>query len=324
MRYAWIFILPLLGVLAASIVVVWRIRQQKYVSKRNALLAHTAPVKALPAYRRAQKIYHTLIIVVLLLFVACMVMGSIVAGRPIMAKKNNNSNLRDIMFCLDASSLDEESRGTLVQYFETLAERYENEHIGISLFDEKAIALSALSDDYDAIGELAKNYNKYFELYNNELGNNETRIGEGVISCLDNFGILGKSGRAQSLIIVSDAKAAKAQRINLGQALNYAQAYNVTAYGIDVSSSKANKKSGEDNTSSNQFRQAVNATGGGYYDLAEENLLLAKALAQIEEQDSARVGFATQKIENDTPQVACACLVLVVVLELIVVARLKL
>lgn len=328
MRYPWLFILPLVGVVVAIVVVIWRSRQAEHVLKRTALIAHTAAIKQLPEYRSAQRRYYVLVLIMMLVFVFCLICGSLVTQRPTISTLiGGEGGTRDIMFCVDISAMSEDYKNALNEYLSSLETRYGGERIGVSLFDGETMLLVPFSKDYGAIAAIIGDYARRAETIASVLENTSedrlTRVGDGVVACLNNFDKLGEGERVQSLVIVSDNLASSAQTASIAQAVDFALRYNVAVYGIDTGRDSSVAESAMQTSASIQFRQAVSGAGGSYYPLVRSRATLGDTLAQIEEQDRARVVEPKETELSDAPQSAIVAFVLGLALLLIIIARLK-
>lgn len=334
-RYPWFFIIPCVAIIAIVAVSLIRFHLRKLQHKKKdkaALIAHTNFVRNLPEYKKAQKRYNLMLIILAVAFVVAVGSLSIVASRPIsVTETKTEAENRDIMLCLDVSGSMSYSLKHLTGYFKEFVERMDGERFGITIFDGTYVTLSPLSTDYAAILEILnnltnKNTIKAFDL--SEYAYSD--IGFGTAGCIASFDKLDETERARSIILATDnIDGNNGTSTTLIQAANYAKSNNIAIYAIDVNPSDfkdyvPNSGAALFGNSKELYEISV-LTGGSYYSLGLGDGLSAEGIvAQIQAQEAARYEGANNVIRTDTPEFITTIATVASCLYILVVWRLRL
>lgn len=302
MRYSWLFIIPPIIILGLIIIAVYRYHKKSKERdlKRMAVIAHTRTIKMLPAYRRAIRHYRILLVFAGVSFLISIFSFTAVAARPIASEaKEKDTYNQDIVLCLDTSWSMSNFQGLLLEYFKEFASHLKGERIGITIFDGVPANIVPLSDDYDAVIDIADELKTNFTQYGSAVskGGIVSAIGDGVVGCINSFDKLEDSNRSKSIIIATDNQAGADETVDINQAARYAKRYNVTFYGISV------------NRSTNaqyeiQYKEAVTRTGGTFYNIegSEPNDNTIKDIVnKIFERENAKFTGAPEITYNDSP-----------------------
>ena len=318
MRYNWLFFIPPI-IIAIIIFVTWyryRLHSHDRDLKRVAVVAHTRTIKMLPAYRAAKRRYRLLLALAVVFFLASVFSFTAVAARPFSRQEHNTSvENRDIVLCLDISGSMISYQKQLLDNFKEIATGLHRQRISITIFDGKPANLIPLSDDYDAINEIIEQLSA--SLINREAafsaldvmmltsGSSTSAIGDGVMGCVNSMDLSDGNPRAKSIIIATDNSYGKgSQSIDIGQVARYAERYGITFYGIYLPGGTTVQK--------NEFIDAVNITGGSFYDIkdyysdndsskSDDEKIISHMVNQIMSQDTAKVSGAPEIVYTDAP-----------------------
>ena len=315
MRNTWLFIIPPI-VLVAIVAIAW-IHYRKHSHERDlkkvAVIAHTRTIKELPAYRQAVKRYKIMIVLAAVSFLVTIFSLTAVAARPVEVTIQNTKNQnRDIILCLDVSGSMDDYRNTLLAFFADIADKLRGQRVGFTIFDGRPANLIPLSDDYDEVIELTRDFMEspsgYIRIVRGDtLQLNASAIGDGVMGCVNSLDRFETNNRSQSIIIATDnnygtSQTANTQSVDIGQVANYAKRYGITFYGIYMEGGAAS------NYQIEQYKNATVATGGSFYTVTQKTVsdesttrsILQKVLAQ----EAAKAEGAPEVIKNDAPMTA--------------------
>lgn len=306
MRYSWIFII--VSILLFALIVLAFYRYQKRSKDRKmkhvAVIAHTRTIKMLPAYRRAARRYHILLIVAAISFLTSIFAFTAVAARPMLSQeKESDRKNRDIMLCLDASNSMSAYQASLLEHLRVIANALRGERIGITIFDGVPANVIPLSDDYDAIIDIINELANSSSAYSTAMrkGGIVSAIGDGVMGCVNSFDKLEDEKRSKSVIILTDNQAGGNETVTINQAARYAMRYGVTFYGIST-----NKIGNRETSEETRFRNAVTATGGSFYNINDtsfSNDVMKLIVKKIFEQEEAKISGAPEIIYGDNPTI---------------------
>ena len=327
MRYGWIFILPIVAIVLSTILsILHRMKHSQDRSlKKTAVIAHTRTIKMLPAYRRAKRNYFIMLGLAAVCFLISIFSLTAVAARPIEAKIHNTElENRDIILCLDVS-------GSMTSYYQQLLETFtkiiddmHGERFGITIFDGKPANVIPLSDDYDALAdviqELSENLN--YKLSWDEIvkSDSSSKIGDGVMGCINSISDYEHSERAKSIIVATDNIYGE-QTVDINQAARYANRYGITMYGIYTYSSN-----GTSGRYYKEFENATTITGGAIYLWSEDDGNdISKSLAnKILQQEAGKSTGAPEILYLDSPTIGIIVSAVSFVAFLILIWRLRL
>ena len=301
MRWTWFFIIPPIIIFALIVVAFCRYfkRSKDRNMKKVAVLAHTRTVKMLPAYRRAILRYRILLALAAVSFLASVFSFTAVAARPISSElKASERKNRDIILCLDTSYSMSDFQDILLKYFEKISNFLKGERIGVTIFDGVAANIIPLSDDYDAVldvlTDLITNYSQYGSAVSKD--GLVSRIGDGVVGCVNSFDRLEDSERSKSIILATDNQSSREETVDISQAARYAMRYGATIYGI-----APHYRESVDET---RFMNAVSKTGGTFHtiDKISLNEETTKTIVQkIFAQENAKFIGAPEIVYIDQP-----------------------
>lgn len=342
MRQPWILLVALFGFVAIIGIAFWQQYQknrQKSTSKKEYKpLANTSRVRALPEYKSALKKYHLLLAAVGLLFVIIFGSVAVIAARPISVTVSQPEyDNRDIMLCLDVSGSMNEYVKELVDYFANLLDDFKGQRVGLTVFDSVYLTITPLSDDYDLLADLLKDFKEDPDSYSSSLYNSDvggtSAIGRGVVGCVNSFDKLDEQERSRSIILATDNMDAAGKVITLTQAANYAKRYNITIYGLSTGEYRSQDQIDNQSTTLSadyleEFREATLNTGGSYYAFSSWNqnneVVVSEIVNQILEQEAARYEGAETLVRNDNPTIPIIVATVSAILFFVIVWRLSL
>ncbi|WP_344310557.1 vWA domain-containing protein [Brevibacterium samyangense] len=204
-----------LVLLALAVLAVWLLSRPGRPSEGNVPVAHLDRLTALPAFarRRARLLLGAVSALVVVGLTA--VMALIGIARPSWTESiTPEKNTRDVMLCLDASgSMMPYDAQIIDSYLEMLAS-FDGERIGMTVFNQSAIMVFPLTDDYDMVTEYLEEAQRGFEtgglegtdFFDGTVDMNapgSSLIGDGLASCLDNFDHDGEP-RSRSVVFATD------------------------------------------------------------------------------------------------------------------------
>jgi len=305
MYHAWLFFLPPV-VIAALVIAAWvahKVNSKNRDLKRVAVLAHTSTVKKLPAYRKAARQYRIMLIAAAASFVISVFSFTAVIARPFSRQVYNSQNEnRDIILCLDVSGSMRKYQKDILKTLSDIASKMHGQRIGITIFDGVPANLFPPSDDYDALAELIDELSdeEKFGTYNySVLGSASSLIGDGVMGCINSFDKLEDEERSKTIIVATDNYAGP-ETVDINQAARYAKRYGIVFYGISINGYKSRNQA--------LFQNAVELTGGAFYDVADASEKDANAansiVHNIFDQEAAKVAGADEIITRDSPELA--------------------
>lgn len=324
MQYFWLFFIPPVAI-TAVIFAAWyryRIHSQNRSLKRTAVIAHTKTIKMLPEYRKAMKQYRILLILTAVCFLASVFSITAVAARPTARHEGENANKsRDIVLCLDVSGSMSSYQKELLEFFANISKQLHGQRLGLTIFDGVPANLIPLTDDYDAVSELALDLSKNFSTYAYSVmgGAGSSAIGDGVMGCISNFDNL-ESERPKSIIVTTDNYAGS-ETVDINQAARYAKRYDITLYGISIGFG------GNYDTYEKLFQNAVLLTGGSFYNINKYSLeknVTENVVQKILEQEAAKLEGTVEITYSDAPDVLLIISTISLAAFLILIWRLRL
>ncbi|MCQ2570967.1 MAG: VWA domain-containing protein [Candidatus Saccharibacteria bacterium] len=324
MRYFWLFFIPPIAI-AIVIFAAWyryRIHSNDRSLKRTAVIAHTKTIKLLPAYRKAMKQYRMLLIFTAAAFLLSVFSITAVAARPITRHEGENGNKnRDIVLCLDVSGSMDSYQKELLEFFAKIAGQLRGQRLGLTIFDGVPANLVPLTDDYDAVSELALDLSKNFDAYSSSvMGSRSSAIGDGVMGCISNLDKLDNE-RPKSIIVATDNYAGSGETVDINQAARYAKRYDITLYGISIGSASAY------NVEEKLFQNAVLLTGGSFYNVHNFSLeknVTESIVRKILQQEAAKLDGSVEIAYNDSPDIMLIISAVCFAVFLFLIWRLKL
>lgn len=278
--------------------------------RRQVPVAHTERLTQLPSYRATLRRYHLLRISLIACISLALVMSLVLTMRPsAVTVTQPELRNRDIMLCLDVSGSMDPTNRQVIATFKKLAEKFDGERVGLTVFDSSANTIFPLTDDYEFIKDQLDTIGKEMDstygsstLYNGTAeGEGSSLIGDGLASCVMRFDNLDIK-RSRSVILVTDNYANGAQIVDIKQAGAYAKDKSVRVYGINPADYSDEYYTDE---VAKEFREVVMATDGAYYKLEYESrgdaAIISQVVEKIGQQEATRFKGSPQVAQIDIP-----------------------
>ncbi len=342
MRQAWMLLVALVGLLVIIAIAFWR---QHSASKRHQKavkdykpLANTKKVKDLPEYKAALRRYHLLLLAVGMLFVVMFSTVAVVAARPVSVNTSKPEyDNRDIMLCLDVSGSMNKYVEQLLEYFANLLDDFKGQRVGLTVFDSVYLTIAPLSDDYDLLADIFKEFREdpfgYTSALYSASAEGSSAIGQGVVGCVNSFDKLDEQERSRSIILATDNLDSAGRKVTLAQAANYAKRYDIAIYGLSTneyrSQSEIDRSSNEyESDYLKEFRESVLGTGGSYYAFSSWSdnnpVVVSEIVDQILAQAAARYEGAETLVRNDAPLIPTIIAIVSMIGLFVIIWRLSL
>lgn len=323
----WWMVLVALGVLivalAVGILLGTRSRAQDGTDPA-ALVSRAERLRTLPAFRSAVNRRMTLLAGILVLGSLAVMLGGVVAARPMAAKTVQPVNTsRDIMLCLDVSGSMSEVDVEVLAVFEDLLEGFEGERIGLTIFNSSPVQVFPLTDDYTFVRDQLERIRSSFD-YTEKTpehwvgtlnGPGASLIGDGLAACTMRFDHQDDE-RSRSVILATDNELAGASILTIEEAAQYAKSRQVRVFAL-------NPVQGKDAEVSAQLSDAAALTGGQSYAL-RDTTTVADIVSEIQQQEAKALKGQAQVIRVDSPNLWIALTLVGVLAFLVLLWRVKL
>lgn len=282
----------------------WWLAGRDTAAKDAVLVAHSARLTRLPAYRAAISRQRVRLLGIAAVIGLTVLPLAVAAGRPgttetIDPEKNN----RDIMLCLDVSGSMFTTDQAVLNDFAEIVGRFRGERIGLVLFNNQAVTAFPLTDDYELVEEQLKGYADGFSLFGGEGEYNpidgtfnqkilaSSLVGDGLASCVLNFDHLDQE-RPRAIILGTDNEVHGDGVYSLGEATDLAVERKVRVYGLNPQPYGANHST---------LSAATERTGGRTWGLDQASAT-EEVTSNIEELEAARLpDVAPVHVRTDLP-----------------------
>lgn len=323
----WWMILVALGVLIVAVVIgiLLGLRsRERAESAPAALISRAERLRRLPSFRASVRRRMGLLSGILAVGAIAMLLGGVVAARPMSAKTIQPINTsRDIMLCLDVSGSMADVDVEVLSVFEELLKSFEGERIGLTIFNSSPVQVFPLTDDYPFIKEQLKNIRTSFD-FTSEVpehwvgtlnGPGASLIGDGLAACTMRFDHL-EDDRGRSVILATDNEVAGASILSVTEAAQYAKSRNVRVFAL-------NPVQGKDAEVSDELSDAALMTGGQSYAL-RDTTSVADIITEIQKQEATALKGQAQVVLVDTPDLAIALMLVAILGFLFLLWRVRL
>ncbi|TBN56359.1 VWA domain-containing protein [Glaciihabitans arcticus] len=299
----WMPLLWLLVIAGVVAVLLWLRRKRAGADSSSLPIANSERLTSLPGYARALRRYRALLAGVCASIVILLLVGIGLTMRfASVDVRQPELKSRDIVLCLDVSGSMIDYDSEVVDVFSDLADEFEGERISLVIFNASAVTYFPLTSDYDYIQrqfaklqeEFVSPDQSYYE--GTLIGDGSSLVGDGLASCATKFDA-PDDPRSRSVILVTDNLIAGEQIFTLPEAGQLAADRNVRVYGINPGDSSAKSYLDELAT---EFKQVVEATGGGYFALEDPENIPAIVDAITAEQAALMKG-PVQLVRTDEP-----------------------
>jgi len=299
----WMPFLWLAVIAAVVFVLLWLRKKRGGTDAASLPIANSERLTTLPGYARALARYRALLAGVCASIVVLLLVGIGLTMRfASVDVRQPELKSRDIVLCLDVSGSMIDYDSEVVDVFSELAEEFEGERISLVIFNASAVTYFPLTSDYEYIqrqftklqDEFVSPEQSYYE--GTLIGDGSSLVGDGLASCATKFDSPDKP-RSRSVILVTDNLIAGEQIFSLPEAGQLAAERNVRVYGINPGDTSSKSYLDELAT---EFKEVVEATGGGYYALADKENIPA-IVDSITAEQAALLKGPVQLVRTDEP-----------------------
>lgn len=280
-------------------------------------VAHGHRLTDLPEYQAALRRHRRWLTVAAVAGAVLMAASVAAAARP--AERSTVSpeqRNRDIILCLDASGSMSSADAAVVDVFARLAEGFDGERLGLTVFDSSAVQVFPLTDDYDFVQEQLEAAREAFDgapgsagfLDGTWNGAGSSLIGDGLASCVQGFpapgaGAPGGSGgteeRSRSVILATDNFVSGEPIFTLQEAAALATTKDVRVFALNPGDFDYGTDPGQPGA---QLRSAAEGTGGAYYPLDSPDAVPA-IIRKVESTEATAFNAAPQATVADRAEI---------------------
>lgn len=301
---------------AAAVPVAWLFGQRRHRARgvRRRPVAHSDRLTALPEYQAALRQHRNRLRVLAAAGTVLMVAAVVAAARPAeLSTIRPEQHQRDIILCLDASGSMNSADAAVVEVFGRLAQQFDGERIGLTVFDSSAVQVFPLTDDYGYVQEQLQRAQSAFNgtgsagfLDGTWNGEGSSLIGDGLASCLQGFPAArdGDDGgrRSRSVILATDNFLSGTPLVTLADAGDLAKDRDVRIYALNPGDYDFGPGAGQPGA---RLRSVAEGSGGGYYALDSPNAVPA-IVAGVEATQAAAIQGAPRAVVSDRAEIPLA------------------
>lgn len=315
MELTFWWVLPMALVLAGA-AVWWGLTRYKQGNARRRPVAYGDRLTALPEYQSAIRRYRrwvtVMAVAVGILITACAVSAARPAERSTVRPEQQN---RDIVLCLDASGSMSSADSAVVETFGRLAQEFDGERIGLTIFDSTAVQVFPLTDDYEYVAEQLKEARRAFDgeseaagfLDGTWGGEGSSLIGDGLASCVRSFPEAdGQQGAAQprsrSIILATDNYLSGNPIFTLAEAGALAQEKGVRIYALNPGDYDFGSDPAQPGA---QLRSVAEKTNGGYF-ILDDPEAAAGIIQRVQATEASRFQGSPRAAVADRAEVPLA------------------
>lgn len=244
-------------------------------------VAHSHRLTELPEYQAAVRRHCRWLTVAAVAGGVLMAAAVVAAARPAeRSAVSPEQRNRDIILCLDASGSMSSADAAVVEVFARLAQGFDGERLGLTVFDSSAVQVFPLTDDYDFVQEQLAEAREAFDgapgsagfLDGTWNGAGSSLIGDGLASCVQGFPAAddgapagdGTVERSRSVILATDNFVSGDPIFTLEEAAVLAKEKDVRVYALNPGDFDYGTDRDQPGT---QLRAAAEGTDGAYYPL---------------------------------------------------------
>lgn len=269
-------------------------------------VAHGDRLTSLPEYQAAVRRYRRWLALAATATAVLLVSTAVASARPLAVDTvRPEQHNRDIMLCLDASGSMSSADAAVVDVFARLAQEFDGERIGLTIFDSSAIQVFPLTDDYAYARDQLQGAKDAFDgkpgssgfLDGTWSGKGSSLIGDGLASCLNSFPAGSPPGRSRSVVLATDNFLSGDPVMTLDQSARLAKERSVHVYALNPGD--VDYGDGPDQPGA-QLRAAAELTGGSYHSL-ESPEAVPGIVNAIEQTDTAAIQGAPRAVFAEVP-----------------------
>ncbi|KIS27279.1 von Willebrand factor A [Arthrobacter sp. SPG23] len=280
-------------------------------------VAHGHRLTELPEYQAAVRRHRRWLTVAAVAGGVLMATAIVAAARP--AERTTVSpeqRNRDIILCLDASGSMSGADAAVVEVFARLAQGFDGERLGLTVFDSSAVQVFPLTDDYDFVQEQLQAARKAFDgapgsaafLDGTWNGAGSSLIGDGLASCVQGFPADGGGGqaagdgtgeRSRSVILATDNFISGEPIFTLQEAAALAKKKDVRIYALNPGDFDYGSDPDQPGV---QLRAAAEGTGGAYYPLDSPEAV-TDIISRVQSTQATAFKAAPQAVVSDRTEI---------------------
>ena len=266
----------------------------------GAPVARAERVRMLPSVRRAVGIRMLGLAGIVVLLVGGAAASAIVGARPMQETiVQPETHSRDIMLCLDVSGSMTDVDAEVLQVFSRLAQGFEGERVGLTIFNSSPVQVFPLTDDYAFVRDNLDRVRGSFDYHEaipefwvgtlNAPG--ASLVGDGLAACALGFDHQDDE-RARSIILATDNEVNGTETVPIDEAAAFAASLGVRVFAIDPTDAAS--------ASSAALRAAAVATGGGAFGLRDATTV-ESIVAEVEAEDATVLKGEPRIVRVDDP-----------------------
>ncbi|MDZ4092683.1 MAG: VWA domain-containing protein [Arthrobacter sp.] len=309
------WILPAAAMAVPAVWLLGRRRHRARASRRRPV-AHSDRLTALPEYQAALRKHRNRLRLLAAAGTVLMVAAVVAAARP--AERSTvqpDQHKRDIILCLDASGSMNSADAAVVDVFGRLAQEFDGERIGLTVFDSSAVQVFPLTDDYDYVQDQLQQAKSAFDgagsgsfLDGTWNGEGSSLIGDGLASCLQGFPAAREGEeagrRARSVILATDNFLSGTPLVTLSEAGAVAKDRDVRVFALNPGDYDFGPDAGAEQPGA-RLRSVAEGSGGAYYALDSPDAVPG-IVTGIEATQAAAFRGAPRAVVSDRAEVPLA------------------
>ncbi len=312
--------------------------------KKGNRVANTALIEETELYKKLMKRYKILVAFALLFLLVGIASSFGMMARPAKLETvTHEIQNRDIFLCMDVSSSIDELNIHMCGELKEVVNGLDGERVGITIFNGKSVLLVPLTTDYEYILEILDkleescelslkltqatengnydlafftnfDYGTYYYKYEGTLSDvGSSFIGDGLASCLFNFPDLDENDeRTRLIIFTTDNELNGEPLLSVNEAAALCKKHDVKVFAI----------SPERIVDEENFKSAIESTGGKYYKCDEPNVY-DNLVEEIKKTEASNT-IETRVLMYDQPEVLFVILVAAVGVYFVICRRAKL
>lgn len=295
-------------IISFVMILFWR-KRKKY--KKGVLVANSSYLKKTKYFKTMllkYRFYNVIIrVLCIVLIFLCAVLSARIFHEDKFEERHDN---RDIILCMDVSGSVYDLNSSIANSLYDIVGSLKDERFGITIFDNSAIQLVPLTNDYMYAQSVLKQVSEAFggrqisfrgSLENNRMrqlitegtrmGVGSSLIGDGLASCALSF--KDDPDRTKILILTTDNEVWGNQIMTVGESAQFCKENNIKIYSVGtIEISEQNKKG---------LVNAANVTGGEYYDF--KNLSTTEIVSKISALNKSSIVTKSYVMSKDFPEI---------------------
>lgn len=309
--------------------------KRKDIFRDGKKVANTEFIEELPLYKHLRRNYKCFSFLALAGLWASMLAAIVMMARPARIDRiNPEIHNRDIFICMDISDSVDELNLNICKELRQVVKELDGERFGITIFNGQSVLLVPLTSDYqyvlDTLDKLEAAFNQslnsdfdafymdHYDLfqykYEGTLSDyGSSFIGDGLASCLYNFPDLTENEeRSRLIIFTTDNELNGTPIVTVEEAAALCSKHDVKVFAVTPQNivDKAN------------FRQAMNGTGGGFYEATSSKVF--KQLTEDIKLTDTSVMEDVKTIVTDQPKTLFIWLLICISIHFIFSRKVKL